>query len=184
MANILNGADRMLLLVNDLLDFAKLHSGKFELAPRPTAYAPLVHEAIALMAPIADQKGVTLTAADVANPVIPCDGGRVIQVLTNLLSNAIKFTEPGGRVTVRAALHGAEVRTEVADTGCGIAPSDVPKLFHRFQQLEMGSTRKAGGTGLGLAISKALVEAHGGQIGLESTPGQGATFWFSLPFGD
>jgi signal transduction histidine kinase len=184
MANILNGADRMLLLVNDLLDFAKLHSGKFDLAPAPTAYAPLVHEAIALMAPIAAQKGVTLTAGDVASRVIPCDGGRLIQVLTNLLSNAIKFTEPGGRVTVHASLRGAEVLTRVADTGCGIAAADVPKLFHRFQQLEMGSTRKAGGTGLGLAISKALVEAHGGHIGVESTLGVGSTFWFSLPLGD
>jgi signal transduction histidine kinase len=184
MANILNGADRMLLLVNDLLDFAKLHSGKFELAPEPTPYGPLVHEAIALMAPIAEQKGVMLTAGEVASPVLPCDGGRVIQVLTNLLSNAIKFTEPGGRVTVRAALRGDEVVTEVADTGCGIAAIDQPKLFHRFQQLEMGSTRKAGGTGLGLAISKALVEAHHGTIGVASTLGQGATFWYALPLAD
>jgi signal transduction histidine kinase len=184
MANILNGADRMLLLVNDLLDFAKLHSGKFELAPAPTAYGPLVHEAIALMAPIAAQKGVTLTADDVASPVILGDGGRLIQVLTNLLSNAIKFTEPGGRVTVRVTLRGAEVLTEVADTGCGIAAADVPKLFQRFQQLEMGSTRKASGTGLGLAISKALIEAHGGAIGVASTLGEGSTFWFSLPLAD
>jgi signal transduction histidine kinase len=74
-----------------------------------------------------------------------------------------------------------ELVTEVKDTGIGIAPEDVPKLFQRFQQIEMGATRRAGGTGLGLAITKALVEAHGGRIGVESQPGIGSTFWFTLP---
>jgi signal transduction histidine kinase len=98
-----------------------------------------------------------------------------------LIGNAIKFTPPQGRVTVRAYVEGDELVTQVIDTGVGIAEEDIPKLFNRFQQLDMSATRQAGGTGLGLAISKALVEAHGGQIGVISEPGQGSTFWFTLP---
>ena len=104
------------------------------------------------------------------------------QVLTNLVGNAIKFTAAGGRVEVRARAEGGELLTEVQDTGMGIEPAERGKLFQRFRQLDMSHTRAAGGTGLGLAISKALVEAHGGTIGVESEPGVGSTFWFRLPF--
>jgi signal transduction histidine kinase len=181
MTKIVNGADRMLLLVNDLLDFAKLQSGMFDLEPMPTDYAQLVAEAVMLMRPLADQKPVSLTVSvEVAGPVV-VDGPRVTQMITNLVANAIKFTDAGGRVEVRARLRDGELLTEVVDTGVGIAAADVPKLFKRFQQIEMGATRKAGGTGLGLAITKALVEAHGGRIGVESQPGLGSTFWFLLP---
>jgi signal transduction histidine kinase len=98
----------------------------------------------------------------------------------NLVGNAFKFTEAGGvEVTVR--MRDGQLLTEVRDTGDGIAEADLPKLFTRFKQLDMSLTRRVGGTGLGLSIAKALVEAHGGAIGVESEPGQGSTFWFTLP---
>jgi signal transduction histidine kinase len=178
---ILNGSERMLLLVDDLLDYAKIQSGRFELGPQPTSYGPLVSEAVALMRALADPKGITLETDVRVDGKPNFDGARVIQVLTNLLSNAVKFTEAGGTVSVRAYRRDDVVVTEVRDNGLGIAAEDMPKLFTRFQQLDMGNSRRAGGTGLGLAICKALVEAHGGGIGVESTPGAGSTFWFTLP---
>ncbi|MBU6429457.1 MAG: response regulator, partial [Cyanobacteria bacterium REEB65] len=99
----------------------------------------------------------------------------------NLVDNAIKFTPPGGLVSVKAFLRDGKLVTEVRDNGIGIAQQDVPKLFERFTQLDMSTTRQTAGTGLGLSICKAIVEAHHGQIGLESAPGKGSTFWFSLP---
>jgi PAS domain S-box-containing protein len=180
-SRILNGSDRMLKLVDDLLDIAKLQSDRFELAIEPTAYGPLVDEVAGLLRPLVDQRGLRL-AADVAVPGTPAfDPARISQVLTNLLGNAIKFTDEGGTVAVRAYVDGDALVTQVMDTGVGIASDDIPKLFNRFQQLDMTNTRQAGGTGLGLAISKALVEAHGGTIGVESMPDAGSTFWFRLP---
>jgi signal transduction histidine kinase len=181
LGKILSGADRMLHLVNDLLDFAKLQAGKFDLSPRPTVYAPLLEDVAASLRPLADHKQVAIEVdADVpGEPVV--DETRVVQVLTNLVTNAIKFTGAGGRVRLSARIEEGTLLTEVADTGVGIAEADIPKLFSRFRQLDMSATREASGTGLGLAISKALVEAHGGTIGVRSRPGEGSTFWFRLP---
>ena len=177
---IMAGAERMLALVNDLLDYAKLRAGKVELVRSEVAYAPLVDEVIATLAPLAAPRGLTLRAeVDVPVP-LRADGIRVIQVVSNLVGNAIKFCTDGS-ITVRARLEGDAVLTEVADTGPGIAPEDMPRLFNRFQQLDMGETRAAGGTGLGLAIVKELVEAHGGAVGVTSRLGEGSTFWFTLP---
>jgi PAS domain S-box-containing protein len=178
---ILAGSDRMLLLVNDLLDFAKLQSGRFELVRERARLAPLVREVLAQLAPLALQKDLALTTEVPEQLEADLDPGRIIQVLTNLVDNAIKFTPAGGRVVVRARLEAGELYVEVADTGRGIADEDLPRLFARFQQVDMSATRETGGTGLGLAICKALVEAHGGQIGVQSQPGLGSTFWFRLP---
>ncbi|MNT71834.1 Sensor protein SrrB [compost metagenome] len=101
-------------------------------------------------------------------------------MLINLLNNAMKFTQPEGRIVTRAWIDGARLVCEVTDTGIGIAPEDLNKLFERFSQLESGKA-KASGSGLGLSISKSLVEAHGGAIGVRSDVGIGSTFWFSLP---
>jgi signal transduction histidine kinase len=180
-SRILNGADRMVVLVDDLLDYAKLQAGKFDLTPVPTPYGPLVADALALMQPLADQRGLQLTH-DIDVPGVPTlDAGRITQVLTNLVSNALKFADAGSQVAIRACLQEGQLRTEVSDTGCGIHPDDIPRLFQRFQQLDMSSTRRAGGTGLGLAITKAIVEAHGGAIGVTSELEKGSTFWFTLP---
>jgi PAS domain S-box-containing protein len=181
LGKILAGSDRMLSLVNDLLDFAKLQAGKFDLSPEPTPYAPLVDDVVTSMRPLADHQGVTLVT-DVQVPVPPVlDGVRVVQVLTNLISNAVKFTGRGGTIRISATVEDGALVTRVSDTGMGIAEADIPKLFNRFRQLDMSTTRAAGGTGLGLAISKALIEAHSGAIGVESAVGQGSTFWFRLP---
>jgi PAS domain S-box-containing protein len=178
-AKILSGSERMVGLVDDLLDVARMQAGSFMLLCEPTPVAPIVEDVLASLQPLAAAKGLTL-AAEVAAPPATLDPQRVAQVLTNLVANAIKFTDEGG-VRVRAEAAGDRLTVAVEDTGCGIDPADQPRLFRRFQQLDMTNTRKAGGTGLGLAISKALVEAHGGTIGVESRLGEGATFHFTLP---
>jgi two-component system phosphate regulon sensor histidine kinase PhoR len=145
-------------------------------------FAALVEDALDTQAPAAAKKGVALVPELPAGlPPLTADPLRVIQVLTNLVGNAVKFTPAGGRVTVRARRLDGHIRCEVADTGCGIAPADQPRLFQRFSQLDMSNTREAGGIGLGLSIVKAIVDAHGGEVGVESVPGAGSTFWFTLP---
>jgi PAS domain S-box-containing protein len=177
---ILAGSERMLLLVDDLLDFARMQAGTFHLSLAPTDFRPLVEEVATTMRLLADRKDLALEL-EITGDFAPCaDGHRIIQVLSNLVSNAIKFTDAGA-ITVRVEAKDGALLTSVRDTGCGIAESDLPRLFQRFSQLDMSATRKVGGTGLGLAISKAIVEAHGGTIGVESEPGVGSTFWFSLP---
>ncbi len=179
--NITTGANRMLFLVNDLLDLALIQAGKLRLAPARLTYDDVVGEVVGTLAPLAAEKRLTLAHTGDTQVHLVADRQRVAQVLTNLVANAIKFTPPGGHVTVRVALGAQALRTEVADTGPGIAPADQAKLFQRFTQLDMSSTRAAGGTGLGLSISKALVAAHDGTIGVASEPGHGSTFWFELP---
>ncbi len=167
-------------LVDDLLDAARIDAGTFKLRLEPCDPGLQVREVLAQLAPQLDAAGLTLEADVVPAPrPVLCDSQRIGQVLTNLIGNAIKFTPKGGTITVRLRWDAAGARFEVRDTGVGIAPEDVPKLFQRFGQLAAG--KKRGGTGLGLAISKTIVVAHGGEIGVESAPGTGSTFWFSLP---
>ncbi len=181
---ILIGSDRMLSLVNNLLDMSRLQAGKLNLVCMETAFEPLVCEVIGSLKPLADDLQVRLIPEFEALPQLHADPQRIIQVLTNLVDNAIKFSPQGGTVRVTSFVRGTtdpELVTEVSDTGEGIAPEDLGKLFQRFQQADMSSTRKASGTGLGLSIAKALVEAHGGTIGVRSELGKGSTFWFTLP---
>ncbi len=179
---MLAGADTLLSLVNDLLDMSRIQAGKFSLNPKPMAFRDLVKDVLSALRPLAESKHQSLMD-DVPDdlPELVADPQRIRQVLLNLVSNAIKFTPAEGTIQVRAHLEPDAICCEVQDTGIGIAPPDVPKLFQPFTQLDMTSTRVAGGTGLGLTISKSLVEAHHGQIGVESKPGKGSTFWFTLP---
>lgn len=181
LAKMLNGVDRMLILVNDLLDFAKIQAGELDLMPAPADFVPLAKEVHATMKPLADQKGISLAFDMPEHLELVVDGPRIVQVLTNLIGNAIKFTSAGGQIVLKSRFDGPDLLTEVIDTGIGIAPEDLPKLFTRFKQLDMSSTRQVGGTGLGLSISKAIVESHGGSIGVHSQKGKGSTFWFRLP---
>jgi PAS domain S-box-containing protein len=180
-SKILGGADRMLHLVNDLLDVARLNAGKVLLEKEPARYGELVDHVLGTLKPLADEKRLTLQASLEVPERVMVDSLRIVQVLTNLVGNAIKFTPEGGAITVRAFPRGGELLTEVQDTGCGIGPEHAAVVFERFIQVDMSATRQAGGAGLGLAISKGLVEAHGGSIGVSSQLGAGSTFWFALP---
>jgi signal transduction histidine kinase len=181
MDKILKGADRMLLLVNDLLDFARIRSGDFHLTPEETDLGMVIDEVLSTMAPLAEQKGVAIRAHVHLEGPVWLDGPRITQVLTNLIDNGLKFTPVGGQVSVEVRASEDTLLVWVRDTGCGIAEADQARLFRRFQQLDMGMTRRAGGVGLGLAICKAIVEAHGGTIGLESELGVGTSFHFHVP---
>ena len=186
-ANVIKGsADSLLRLLNDILDFSKIEAGK--LALETTDFDPrlLVGEVADLLAFRAREKGIGLaTNIDAAvPPVVRGDAGRLRQVLINLAGNAVKFTETG-KVSILAtaqpaADHAIRLRFEVRDTGIGIPPDKIDGLFSPFTQVDTSTTRKFGGTGLGLSICKRLVEAMGGVIGADSTPGQGSTFWIEL----
>jgi len=174
----------LLAIVNDILDFSKLEAGKFEIRPRPTDLAALCEETLLLFSTQAEEKALTLgfdAAPDLARAAM-IDGDRLRQTLINLIGNAIKFTEAGG-VTLNVAPGPAEdtVEIAVADTGPGLDEEAQSLLFQRFTQIDGSMTRRHGGTGLGLAICRGLAEAMGGDIGVESTPGEGATFRLLLP---
>ena len=179
---MLASSDNLLALVNDLLDMTRIQAGKFLLVPQPMDFKQVVEEVLANLRPLADQKRHTLiNQVQDEIPLVTGDAQRIAQVLSNLINNAIKFTPEGGTVWVRAFVEDKCLRCEIEDNGLGIAKRDLSKLFTRFTQLDMTTTRKAGGTGLGLSISKAIVEAHGGKIGVESEVGKGSIFWFTLP---
>ncbi len=181
-ATALQSGEALLAILNDILDFSKLEAGRIDLEDIDYDFATQVQAAVALLTPRAAEKGLALRH-EIA-PGLPQflrgDPGRLRQVLLNLISNAIKFTERGG-VTVIAQPAGGSLRIIVHDTGIGIAPEQVGRLFARFAQADSSITRRFGGTGLGLAICRALVEAMGGEIGVDSKPGEGSDFWLNLP---
>ncbi len=168
-------------LVNDLLDYARVEAGTFRLHYEQADLGDKVREIVDSFQPQAKAEHLEIRLAlEPASLVVTLDPMRIGQVLTNLVSNAIKFSHPGGVIRVSATSEADHVRCEVQDAGEGIAEEDFPKLFQRFSQLTGGAVKK-GGTGLGLSISKAIIEAHGGTIGVQSQVGAGSTFWFTLP---
>ncbi len=177
-----DNVDRLNRLINDILDLAHLESGKVSLNPQTGDLNKTIQSVIDNQESVARTKGLTLSAMlDNQMPVLCFDSDKIIQVLNNFISNAIKFTETGGiTVTTQVHVDSNHVQVRVQDTGCGIKAEDIPKLFEKFQQLGE-SHRKYSGTGLGLAICKEIVRQHGGKVGVESTPGQGSCFYFSLP---
>lgn len=186
-AEIVRSSGEMLLtVINDILDFSKIESGKLEFETIDFDLRVALEETLEILAEKAATKKLELVGlvfADVPN-IVQGDPGRLRQILINLIGNAIKFTNQGD-VTVQA-LHVKEtqedvvVRFEVTDTGVGIAPDAIERLFQPFSQADSSTTRKYGGTGLGLVISKKLVEQMGGEMGVKSTPGQGSQFWFTI----
>ncbi|MNK52927.1 Alkaline phosphatase synthesis sensor protein PhoR [compost metagenome] len=170
-------------MVTDLLDFARLDAGTFRLHCEEADLVGRIRDLVDSLRPQAEEHRLTLQTELPGEPLMRVlDPQRIDRVLANLIGNALKFTPEGGRILVKLAEDGEGLLCEVTDTGIGIAPEDLPKLFQRFTQLEAGARMKAG-TGLGLSISKAQVEAHGGWIGVRSAPGKGSTFWFRLPYG-
>ncbi|MCG3189671.1 MAG: Sensor histidine kinase RcsC [Burkholderiaceae bacterium] len=183
LGHIAEGGRHLLRLINDVLDLAKVESGKFMLMPEPLQLPQLVREVTGVLRTEAARKGVTLDAkVDPSLGEVVLDAGRLKQMLYNLLSNAIKFTGAGGRVELRALPEGErQLRIEVEDNGIGIAADDLPKLFSQFQQVHAGPAKQFGGTGLGLALTRHLAELHGGSVGVRSTPGVGSVFFLLLP---
>jgi PAS domain S-box-containing protein len=181
---IAGAGNALLAIVNDILDFSKLEAGKFEIRPRPTDLATVCEETLQLFTTQAESKGLSLTYDP--RPGLPTaamlDGDRLRQTLINLIGNAVKFSDTGGvTLTVGPAARTGWVRIAVADTGPGLDAEAQAQLFQRFTQIDGSMTRRHGGTGLGLAISRGIAEAMGGEIGLESRPGEGATFFVELP---
>jgi signal transduction histidine kinase len=182
LSKMLQAADGLLARVDDMLELGRLRAGQFMLATAPLQFEVVAASAIAQWEPVAELKGLRLAGAIAPPlPAIVADEQRLGRVVANLVANAIKFTPAGGCVTLAAWAEGDGLRIEVRDDGPGISPEDVPRLFRPFSQLDMSATRRAGGLGIGLTLCKALVEAHGGQIGVASQPGNGSAFWFWLP---
>ena len=178
---IQRSAARLEHLVDDLLDFARMDAGTFKLTLKEADLGALARGVIESLKPLAEEAHVTIVDALPEEPLLALfDPARIERVLMNLIGNALKFTGTGGRIEVSAQVEDGRIRCAIRDTGIGIAPEDVSKLFQRFSQLSPGM-RQANGTGLGLSISKALVDAHGGEIGVSSEQGKGSTFWFALP---
>jgi signal transduction histidine kinase len=178
--DILTSARHLLRLISDILDLSKVEAGKMEFCPEACHIEALVAEVRDVIRPLAEKKRIELLTDIPWEIPAMIDASRFKQVLYNYLSNAVKFTPEGGWITIRVIVEGFQFRLEVEDTGIGIHPEEISKLFQEFQQLP--NSRKAGqGTGLGLALTRRIVEAQGGAIGVRSTPGVGSVFSAVLP---
>ncbi|MBI5243729.1 MAG: HAMP domain-containing histidine kinase [Elusimicrobia bacterium] len=178
-------AERLKRLIDDILDLSKLQAGRMSLFPLPCDPGGMLREAVESLRPWALKKGISLSAeCGEGCPVAEADPRRIVQILTNLISNAIKFTPEGGKIAVRAESGRRDdagyAVFSVRDTGCGIPEAEVAGLFRFFSQAGSAKMR-AEGTGLGLALSRALVEMHGGDIRVQSRPGEGSLFSFTIP---
>ena len=181
-----DSANALLTLINDILDISRLEEGKIELESTDFAFDQTIKQVLSLLDARTREKDIEIRAE--TSPDLPrwlrADSGRLRQILFNLVGNAIKFTRDG-HITIAAShrmidARSLELRCEVRDTGIGIAPEDGHKLFSRFSQADASTARRFGGSGLGLAICKQLVELMGGDIGVDSVPCEGSTFWFTI----
>jgi len=181
--NILNSGRNLLELINDLLDLAKIEAGRMEVRSAPLPLNDLFEGLTGILKPLSEKKNLTIVtsiAGDV--PILQTDAAKLQQVLYNFLSNAIKFSPAGGQIDLTAErVEDGRVLISVADRGPGIDPDKQQIIFEKFRQIDGSVTREHGGTGLGLAISKELTTLMGGEIGVRSTPGAGATFYILLP---
>jgi PAS domain S-box-containing protein len=169
-------------LIDDMLDMARIMSGKLRLEMQPVDLATIAISAIDVVSPAATAKGISLlTRIDTSEPWMMGDPDRMQQIVWNLLSNAVKFTESGGRVTLGITRESDRLRLTVEDTGRGIAPEFLPQMFERFRQADSSSSRRHGGLGLGLSLVRQLVELHGGHVSATSVEGKGSTFTLTFP---
>lgn len=194
MGSALETSQKMLSLINDILDVAKLEAGKLQLNKQPNDINVIVSGAVGQLKVIAREKGVVLNV-DLGNdvPLCDCDGGKVDQVITNLVGNAVKFTPKGGEITIRTyrrffnqdppGLEGDYVALDVIDTGVGMSAEEVPLVFDRYRQAKSAKDLSEKGTGLGLTIVKRVTEAHGGKVFVESSLGKGTKFTVVIPAG-
>ena len=181
--NILKATDNMNLLMADLIDISRIESGQFSMDKQPFSFNALMNDVIALQNVGAQKKGIYLQKCDYPTDVtVTADRFRISQVINNLLGNAIKFSPQGGRIEVRYYVDGNTLVFKVIDNGPGVVHSEKEKIFQKFHQSDVDRTAKKQGWGLGLSIAQEIVEAHGGEIGVQSAGlGQGSTFWFTLP---
>jgi len=179
---IMEKGENLLQLITSILDISKIEAGRTRLVIAEVDVGQVLRDAVATVLPLARKKGVKVVWEPSPLPRIHCDRDKVRQCIVNLVNNAVKFTPAGGQVTVDARpLPGERVALQVADTGIGIAPDHLARVFDVFYQVDGTTTREFGGAGLGLAIVKSYVEAHGGEIKVESAPGKGSTFTVVLP---
>ena len=180
--DIFTSGKHLLSLINDILDLSKIEAGRMDLEPSDFDVPNALANAMTLIRERATRHNIALDlAADPQMGEIRADERKFKQILLNLLSNAVKFTPDGGRVEVRAKKEGGTLEVAVHDTGIGIAPEDQQAVFEEFRQVGRHYTNKNEGTGLGLALTKRFVELHGGRLWLESEPGKGSTFTFTIP---
>lgn len=176
-----NDTNRLINMISSLLNLHKLEAGRLQLVPEVTLVKTLVTQSLESVSSLADFRGIILNLPSEGNNLlVSADSDYTVQVLVNLLSNAIKFSPKGSQVTVCIDAQDDFVKVEVKDQGRGIPKEFQNRLFNRFEQARLTDARVEGGSGLGLAISKAIIEEQGGNIGVESEPGQGTTFWFTL----
>jgi len=181
--NIITSGNRLLGMINDLLDLAKTQAGRMELHVAQASVSQICESTVSSFALLARKKKIRIYLEISPNvPLITTDAGKVQQVLYNFLSNAVKFTPFKGRIDVLASMPDDKtVRIAISDTGCGIAPEDLELIFEQFRQADGSLTREAPGSGLGLAISKELAGMLAGSVGVRSQVGIGSTFWLDLP---
>jgi len=182
--SVLESGQHLLALINDILDLSRIEAGRTDLRREPMQIATVVDAARATVEPLAAKRGVRLEVLVPDDlPEINGDPTRLKQVLYNLLSNAIKFTPPGGQVRLMAQEAGGHLELAVEDTGIGIRPEDLPRLFHEFERIEPSSGEQPEGTGLGLALTQRFVALHGGSVEVKSDLGKGSSFTVRLPVG-
>ena len=177
-------SNRLSRFIDDLLDMAKIERGKMEVRKESLGIFPIVSETVELMKPQADEKNIEIAMNIPDNlPLVFVDGDRTRQIITNLLSNSIKFTPEEGKISIKIQDDKEYLQVSISDTGIGIPPDQISKIFDKFEQVKEVRERVKGprGTGLGLAIVKSLVEAQGGKIWVESEVDKGSTFYFTLP---
>jgi signal transduction histidine kinase len=185
LGDILTSSHRLLQLINDAVDLAKVESGKLTFRPERVDLTSVAGQVRDVVRGLAAIKHIELEIQLAPTlPEVRLDAGRLKQVIYNYLSNALKFTPESGRVTLRMRPDArGTFRIEVEDTGVGIAPENMHRLFVELQQLGTGSAERCAGTGFGLALTRRIVEAQGGSVGAQSTPAQGSVFWATLPTG-
>ncbi|MBL8606731.1 MAG: PAS domain-containing sensor histidine kinase [Myxococcales bacterium] len=178
---IQRNAERLQRLIEDLLDLSRIESKEYRLRPEPVDLGALASQSVQSIRQRADEKKQRLAVTVPDGTKLTTDRRALEQVLTNLVENAVKYCPEGASITVTATAEDKKLRVAVEDTGAGIAPEHIPRLFERFYRVDAGRSRAVGGTGLGLSIVKHLVEAMGGTVGVESTVGKGSTFFAVLP---